>query len=525
MIWSALVFAATIDLTPQDDPWGKLQAAKAGDEFVLHAGTYKVPGYVNLVLAGTEALPIVIRGGAGEAVIIEGIPEQNAINVEGSWYTLRDLEISGGSHGVRVGTSAHAVFEDLHIHHVGDVGVSCNRPDNSYEAITIRKVHIHDTGMGGGPGECMYLGCNEGACKVWDSLVEFNWCHDTLAGEQGDGIEFKTGSYGTTVRHNVIHDVKYPGITMYGTQGMPGNIVEGNVVWNVIDNGIQTVGDVIVRNNIVANTGASGIAAKASQGELVKDLTIIHNTVTGAGDACMRGNDFPAGVNIVIANNAFYCEGGTAIKLAQGAGTAVLAANAVIGGIEGVDTGTLDGGPLATAFSDPAALQFYLPLGSPLIDTAEPKYYAIDDFNCLLRHQGPPDIGVYEASTPENPGWLVAPGFKECAVEGGSDSAGETGSESGATSGGTGDEAGATNASTGDATGGPEGSEGSDDGDAPTGDPGGSDSGATGGSTGTSGNADGGGQDEAGGCGCTEAPARAPGLLIGLLALLRRRRR
>lgn len=73
------------------------------------------------------------------------------INIEGSWYTLRDLEIDGGSHGVRVGTSAHTVFENLHIHDTGDVGLSCNRPDNSYEAITIRKLHIHDTGIGGGP--------------------------------------------------------------------------------------------------------------------------------------------------------------------------------------------------------------------------------------------------------------------------------------------------------------------------------------------------------------------------------------
>ena len=32
---------------------------------------------------------------------------------------------------------------------------------------------------------------------------------------QGDGIEIKKGSYANIVRDNVIHDVNYPGITMY----------------------------------------------------------------------------------------------------------------------------------------------------------------------------------------------------------------------------------------------------------------------------------------------------------------------
>ena len=131
MILPLLIFAATIELTPDGDPWGKLQAAQPGDEFVLRAGTYKVPGYINLVMPGTEALPIVIRGADGELAVIEGIPAQNTLNIEGTWYTLRDLEITGGSHGVRIGTSAHARFENLDIHHIGDVGISCNRPDNS----------------------------------------------------------------------------------------------------------------------------------------------------------------------------------------------------------------------------------------------------------------------------------------------------------------------------------------------------------------------------------------------------------
>jgi MYXO-CTERM domain-containing protein len=409
----ALVFAAQIEITPQDDLWATLQALQAGDEVIVHAGDYDIPGFVDIVLPGSEALPIVIRAADGETAVIHGIPEQNTFNISGSWYTLRGLEIAGGSHGVRVGTSDHATFEDLDIHGTADVGISCNRPDNMYEAITIRHNHIHDTGMGGGPGEGMYLGCNDGACVMWDSLVEFNWVHDTANGEQGDGIEYKTGSYNTIIRHNVVYNTKYPGITLYGTQGKAQNLVEGNVVWNAMDNGIQTVGDVTVRNNIVLNSGASGIAAKASQGEQVVNLVMVHNTVIGAGDVCLRGNNFDVGDAITIANNAFYCEGGTAIKLPNGSGPAVFAANAVVGGVEGAPGGTFDGVSVAAAFTDAATMQIYPAASSPLIDAADPQYAPADDFNCLAR-TGTPDVGAYDVSTPDNPGWTIQGAFKDC---------------------------------------------------------------------------------------------------------------
>ena len=523
-----LVFAASIEITPQDDLWGTLQSLQAGDEVILHAGDYPVPGFVDIVLPGSEALPIVIRAADGETPVILGIPEQNTFNISGSWYTLRGIEVNGGSHGVRLGTSDHATLEDLHVHSTTDVGISCNRPDNSYEAITIRHNHIHDTGMGGGPGEGMYLGCNDGACKMWDSLIEFNWVHDTASGDQGDGIEFKTGSYNTVIRHNVVYNTKYPGITLYGTQGQASNTVEGNVVWNAMDNGIQTVGDIVVRNNVVLNSGASGIASKASQGEPVVNLTIVHNTVIGAGDVCLRGNEWDAGGAITVANNAFFCEGGTAIKLPNGPGMAVFAGNAVVGGIEGPPGGTFDGVSVAAAFTDAASMNVYPAGGSPLIDAADPQYVPAADFNCLMR-TGTPDVGAYDVSTPDNPGWPIQGDFKQCDADdpnpgttGNTDDTGEPGDTSAGETGGT---------------------PGEDTGQAPTSDPsdpsGASDEGNTptsGAAPETSGGAGDSGatmsptapadDDGDGGCGCTSTTTTPPGalMMLGFAALLRPRR-
>lgn len=523
-----LTLSATIDIYPGDDLFGAMQSLQAGDELVIHEGTYDVPGYVNVVLPGTVDAPIVIRGADGEAAVIQGIPEQNAINIEGTYYTFRDLEIVGGSHGVRVGTSAHATFENLVIRDSGDVGISCNRPMNSYEDLAIRRVHIHDTGLDGGPGECMYLGCNDGACKMWDSRIEWNLCHDTMAGTQGDGIELKTGSYNNAIRHNVIYNVNYPGITAYGTQGMAPNTIEGNAVWSVVDNGIQLVGDAIVRNNLVFEVGASGIAAKPSQGEIVEDLTVVHNTVVGAGDTCFRGNQFNGGgANIVVANNAFFCEATSAIKLPEGQGPSVFAANAVLGAVSGVMGGTVDGQGLQAAFLDAAAMNVYPAGGSPLVDAADAQHAPAEDFNCLPR-AGAHDIGAYDVSTPDNPGWMVQPSFKECAA-GGTDTDG-TGTSDG-TSDGTG---GTSDGTTGDPSGGT-----SETSDGPTT---GGGSGGTGMSptTGTGGQVTGDSTDATGepasatdgdtagqepddGCGCRGG--EAPGGLLALILVLGRRRR
>ena len=490
--------AAEIHVNPGDDFETLVASAAPGDELIFHAGDYQTTGFWGVDLQGTVDQPIVIRVAEGEAVSITGIASQNTIDISGSYYTFAGFEIIGGSHGVRVGSSSHAVFEELHIHDTGDVGLSCNRPDNVYDNVEIRRVHIHHTA---GTGECMYLGCNDGACTMHSSIVEFNWCHDTKNSSQGDGIELKTGSYGVTIRHNVIHDVNYPGITMYGTQGQEGNLVEGNLIWNVVDNGIQTVGDVIVRNNVVFFVGGNGIHAKPSQGEVPANLEVVHNTVVGAGAACFRGNDWPAANGNLIAGNGLFCEGGTAVKLVN-APDGTWMQNGVIGALDGLGTGTFDLGSPDAELVDPAAWHAYPQAGSALIDAV--AGWADEDFNCLPREDGSPDAGAYEHMGRPNPGWIPEPGFKECAGDPG-DGDGDTGDGDGDT--GTGD-----------------GDTGSGDGDGDTGS--GSESGLDGGTElGESGGDA--GLDESGGCSCSSEPGgRGAPLALGLslLVWIRRRR-
>jgi len=346
---------------------------------------------------------------------MQGIPAQNMINIHGSYFELRGFEITGSSTGLRLFSVDHATFEDLVIHDIGNVGITCNSTGVHCDAVEIRGCEIYNTGSAGN-GEGMYLGCNDNACVFSNSTVAENYVHD-LGGDQGDGIEVKTGSYGNVVRDNVIVNAKYPAITMYGfpAGAGPRNIVERNFVWGTVDHGIQVVGQVIVRNNIVVDAGNYGLYSKPSQGFDPVDVTIVNNTVYNAGGPCMKTNNWSGLSGQIVANNALYCPGGAAIEINGGAPEATFVANLALGSVDapgGVSPGT----GATEDLGDPASLVFYPPAGSDLINAGNTTHAPSDDFNATPRDDGSPDIGAYERTAATNPGWTLVAGFKDAPV-------------------------------------------------------------------------------------------------------------
>jgi len=412
------VSATTYEVSPDDDLFGILGSLAAGDEVVVAAGSYSSQQtggswYRAVTWSGTASMPIVIRAADGVRPVLEGDPagSQNLLNIDGSHFVLRGFELVGGSHALRLGNVDHSVLEDLVIHDIHDVAISCNRPGHLCSALTVRGCEIFDTGLSG-TGEGMYIGCNDAGCTVSESLFEYNYIHD-LGGSQGDGIEIKTGSWGNIVRGNVIVNARYPAITMYGfADGLgPRNLVEGNFVWGTIDNGIQVVGQIVVRNNIVVDAGVYGIHSKPSQGFEPHDLEIVHNTVYNAGAACMKTNDWGSLPGQVLANNAFYCPGGTAVNMVSGPTGATLVGNITLGSV--IAPGGMSPGNGAIAdLGDPDNLVFYPPDGSALVGAASVQHKAADDFNVTPRSDPAPDAGAYERTGPSNPGWPPAAGFK-----------------------------------------------------------------------------------------------------------------
>jgi hypothetical protein len=248
---------------------------------------------------------------------------------------------------------------------------------------------------------------------VSDSVIEGNWIHHTQQSTQGDGIEIKRGSHSNIIRDNVIHDTGYPCILLYGTEGNPRNLIEGNAMWSCGDSGIQAAADAVIRNNIILVTTADGFNSQDHQGVTPSNLEFIHNTLVG-GNPCLRISNWDNKQGIVFANNAVYCDSG----------------NYQISGLTGVaavgnvfspappsfpTTAYVLGRSSTLDFVDVAGRDVYPTADSALIDVGASAYMTPMDFNGASR-SGQPDAGAYTWATAQNPGWALSPGFKQLVV-------------------------------------------------------------------------------------------------------------
>jgi hypothetical protein len=98
-----------------------------------------------------------------------------------------------------VGTNHHVTLEDNEVFNTGNNAIALNSGDS--DAMVIRRNHIHQTGryaLGATEGEGLYVGCNDSACRVTNSLFEGNYIHHLRGTSSGgnDGIEIKVGSGG-----------------------------------------------------------------------------------------------------------------------------------------------------------------------------------------------------------------------------------------------------------------------------------------------------------------------------------------
>jgi uncharacterized protein (TIGR03382 family) len=489
---ASVAHAETFTVTPADDLIGAVASLQPGDELVVGGGTYNLTQRFGISLQGTEAAPIVIRAADGETPIVTR-PDagQNAVNIEdAAWVELRGLEITGGSHGIRIADSDFITIEGCHIHDTGDVGLSANVPGSDYEGLRFLRNHIHHTND---TGEGMYLGCNDDGCQFHDGLIEVNYIHHTNGPTvaQGDGIELKEGSYGNVVRDNVIHDTNYPCIITYSTVGNgPPNRIERNALWGCGDHGIQAAADVVIVNNVILGANADGIRNQPHQAGDPANILIAHNTILKpAGDA-IRSDGIVG--SVVIANNAIYAQGGDAIRLGGALGGVTVVGNVGIGTVSNVPsgfdpTGALDADLVAATFSGDVPNDVFPKAGGKLVGVADPAHLVEDDFNGAPR-AGSLDVGAYRFDAAGNPGWPLAEEPKgEVASEGGG------GASAGAGAGPAGAGGGGNGAGAGSAAAGGESGESGD------------------------GGAGGDGADEASGCDCA---TRANGGGVGVFALL-----
>lgn len=422
--------AGTFEATPADDLEAKINALVAGDELIVHGGTYTLSGRFGISLAGTAAAPIVIRAADGERPVIDRpAADQNIWDLDRADYvTIRGLEFKGGSAGVRITAADHLTIEDCEIHDTADVALRANDGGAVYRNLLIRHNHIHDTD---GTGEGMYLGCNSNACRVLDSVIERNHVHHTNGPTvaQGDGIELKEGSAANVIRDNVIHDTKYPCILTYATVGNGGpNVIEGNALWGCGDHAIQSAADAIIRNNLILGSVANGIAMQPHQAGTPANLVVVHNTVLHATNDAIRVSGITGAVT--IANNALYAQAGNAIAASGAMAGLIVAGNRGVGALSGVSGGftasTLDGDLVSGGYAGAPPMDLFPRVGASLIGAGDPAHAVAIDFNGVARAAGV-DVGAYAFAAAGNPGWQLAADFKGFPVGGGDVDAGVDG--------------------------------------------------------------------------------------------------
>lgn len=425
------VEARTIEIYPStvdtDEEFENVaNTLQPGDTLILHGGVYSQTARRAITCTGTPSAPIVIRAAAGESPLLTRPPEtmdtQNNIElVSCSYLVLSGLRFGGGSTGVRFMGGHHITLEGCEIFGTGNNAISLN--SGNCDSLTIRRNEIHDTGQsvsGTTEGEGMYVGCNNNTCRVTNSLIENNYIHHLRATSDGgnDGIEVKVGSSGNTIRNNVIHDTnigrQFPGIFVYGG-GSAINLVEGNAIWNCGE-AIQVVSDALVRNNLILNSNVGITAAPHSQVAVMRNVTIVNNTIYGHPEGIYVR--WSGATGMILANNAIYCPGGTAVD-ASGLGGATVQANFVQGALSGTsldNAAFFPGGSADSVFVNPGGFDFWPTSAAPFLGRAAPGLVPPIDFNETPRTP-PSDVGAYEREgLPANPGWRVQPGFKSVAA-------------------------------------------------------------------------------------------------------------
>lgn len=429
LLFSLAAQAATVDVYPGDDIVSLTSSLNAGDEFVFHDGTYALATYPTWTGTGTSDAPIVLRAAEGESPVLE-IAAGGALAVisAATFLEVRGLQFQFGatweedsSTGVYIDDSTDITFTDCTVTQVR--GTLLYVTGNS-SRLTVTDNHLHGNVAGHG----LYIGCSDASCWLSDSTISHNWIHD-VDYEYGSGIYLDQGGQGNTIEDNVVYNIGYRALNVYSAEGGEPNVVEGNAVWNAYDVGINARGASRVRNNVVFNIDGIGIKSADNSRDTLDDVVISFNTVANTTGYGVSIEDWVGREGNVFANNAVcnptgygvYYEDSTDTGTVDGS---VLSGNVVCGLVDGLDPldGSFSPGGGYDDFSDAEGWDFYPSSGSNLVDVGDPSgdtWVPETDFNGVARQGDAPDVGAYERTDSSNPGWAFQEGFKslELAVD------------------------------------------------------------------------------------------------------------
>ena len=389
------------EVSPADDLTSAIVALKPGDELVLRTGVYTIGVPLKIAAIGRQDRPIIVRSAQGQDVLIRMTSDQSAVELSGARHlVLRELRLHGGKHAIRIVDADFVTIDGCELAETQGAALMADG-SGVHQGLVVRNTHIHDTG-----GPALQFGCQDGVCRVANSIVEWNHLHDAA----GSIARLEAGSSGVVMRHNVMYRSQRPAVVTESTLGDAVNIVDSNLIFAARDAAIQSSADLNVRNNIVLG---SPILLLADDSGAPANQTILHNTIVTDGNAIETRGVRGA---IVIANNALYSKNASAIAVTGDASLVTLAGN--VGSTQsGPTTGFVAGKDMRADFvrahTDGAPpIDVFPREGSALIGAGSSDYAIELDFNGIAR-QGTLDAGAYRFQPGGNPGWKLAAGFKQ----------------------------------------------------------------------------------------------------------------
>eukprot|EP01113_Clastostelium_recurvatum_P038647 TRINITY_DN5803_c0_g1_i2.p1 TRINITY_DN5803_c0_g1~~TRINITY_DN5803_c0_g1_i2.p1 ORF type:complete len:533 (+),score=88.18 TRINITY_DN5803_c0_g1_i2:26-1600(+) len=399
--------------------YSRLNNLQPGDRVVFASGTpsYALTSKISVNIKGTAAAPIIIEcTDATPAIFPRSDASQNIWDIDGSYFTLRNLAFTGGSKGLRFGAQGNVTnvnLENIKVYDTEETGVTFNDGNRDYSNIRITGTEVYNTGSG--TSECFYFGCQNAACQMHDSVIDGNFCHDTLNADSGygSGIQLKTGSYSNQITNNVCWKTRGPGILAYDDYNRGVNTIVGNYIVEAGDQGIQVTAGAVLANNIIVDSFSNGIGIINNQvmaGSTPRNLRIVQNTVVNdaASGTCLYLANAVNSATVVVANNALFCPNGNAYAGVSAVGSN-FKSNGYIGGSfsgTGGNTGAtfvLDG--IGADLVNAATADYYPSATSKLInrgDASSSSYTYNVDYNCVTRSASTPTVGAYQYTSPND---------------------------------------------------------------------------------------------------------------------------
>ncbi|OBT58007.1 hypothetical protein VE04_02534 [Pseudogymnoascus sp. 24MN13] len=339
-------------------PYGSIQsavnAAVAGDNILLRAGTYKPTTNIQITKSGTRTAPITLRSYEKEKVTLDGeslpgtpygldesLPnkERGILHIEGgNYWKFYNIELINGPYGIYSRDSSHNYYELLSTHDNYESGFQMQGTASNNTIIYLDSYRNRDPRKNGesADGFALKEGSGEGNvlrnARLWDNVDDgldlymfgspvtieevYSWGNGFnlwgFSDFNGDGNGFKLGITNNPPANHIVRNSMAWGNAKKGfiDNGNPGSLkIERNTAWNNGDNGFNFRSS---SSAMTANIATKNVNAQVS----------LTGPVVASGNSWQIGGDW--------SDSAFKSVNSATLKGARGADGRVPASDFLI---------------------------------------------------------------------------------------------------------------------------------------------------------------------------------------------------